>query len=249
MINVLEQIMQTGYVQLPDGHLEKLHSSISPQQGKFLQEIILELQPKKSLEVGLAFGVSALYICEALKDIFDASHIIIDPFQLTGWKGVGINNLKNSGFTEIIKFYNEPSYLTLPRLEAQGTKIDFAFIDGMHTFDYTLIDFFYIDRLLNVGGVVAIDDTNIPAIQKVCRYITTNRSYSVFRCLDGFNSELHLEQQLLQFQAFASEIPENILKPEILQPDFELGIAPGTRCIAFKKEAEDTREWNFHKEF
>jgi len=46
--------------------------------------------------------------------------------------------------------------------EAQGERIDFAFIDGAHTFDHVLVDFFYIDRMLNVGGIVAFDDVGFP---------------------------------------------------------------------------------------
>ena len=54
--------------------------------------------------------------------------------------------------------------------EAQGERIDFAFIDGAHTFDHALVDFFYIDRMLNVGGIVAFDDLGFPCIEKVCRF-------------------------------------------------------------------------------
>jgi hypothetical protein len=32
-----------------------------------------------------------------------------------------------------------------------GVQVDFAFMDGWHTFDYTLLDFFYTDKL---GGHV-----------------------------------------------------------------------------------------------
>ena len=35
---------------------------------------------------------------------------------------------------------------------------DFIFIDGWHTFDYTLVDMFYADRLLRIGGYLLIDD-------------------------------------------------------------------------------------------
>ncbi len=249
MNTILNEILKTGMVSSVNGELQKINSHIPPQQGEFLQEIILDLKPKITLEVGLAYGISALFICEKIQSIPDSYHIIIDPYQLTDWKGIGINNLKKAGYEGIIKFYNQISALALPHIVEEGIKIDFAFIDGMHTFDHTLVDFFYIDQLLNVGGIVVLDDTDLPSIRKVCRFIATNRRYSIFRCLGNVDSQLSLEQQLLKFQAYTCEIDMEILKPEIVQPDFELGLFPGTRCIAFKKEAEDTRAWNFHQEF
>jgi len=67
----------------------------------------------------------------------------------------------------------------LPELERSGQRVDFAFIDGWHTFDFTLVDFFFIDRMLKVGSVVAFDDANWLAIRKVCRFVKMNLAYSV----------------------------------------------------------------------
>ena len=49
--------------------------------------------------------------------------------------------------------------------------------DGMHTLDYVFIDFFYIDKMLNVGGVAVFDDTHFPSTRKVCRFILRNLQY------------------------------------------------------------------------
>jgi len=32
--------------------------------------------------------------------------------------------------------------------------VDFAFIDGNHVFEYVLVDFFLIDKLLRPGGAI-----------------------------------------------------------------------------------------------
>jgi hypothetical protein len=37
----------------------------------------------------------------------------------------------------------EPSFLAMPRLLARGAKFDLVFVDGWHTFDFTLLDMFY----------------------------------------------------------------------------------------------------------
>jgi predicted O-methyltransferase YrrM len=183
MSNVLDEIMQTGMVQSTNGEFIKLAGNIPQKEGKFLQKLILEFKPKISLEVGLAFGISSLYICEALTQIGGERHIVIDPWQNKDdscYKGIGLNNLKKAGYENLIDFMEMSSHIALPKLESEGVKVDFAFIDGWHTFDYVLMDFFFIDRLLRVGGVVAFDD--VPyygSIQKVCRYIATNRAYTI----------------------------------------------------------------------
>ncbi|MFB2895273.1 class I SAM-dependent methyltransferase [Aerosakkonemataceae cyanobacterium BLCC-F50] len=249
MNSVLEEIFQTGHVKSADGESVKLHSGITAEQGYFLQEIISKIKPKVSLEVGLAYGISALFICEALQKNSPAHHIIIDPFQFNYWKGIGLENLKRAGYEEIIEFHKEYSHLALPQLESKQIKIDFAFIDGMHTFDHTLIDFFFVDKLLNIGGIVVIDDCSFPSIRKVCRFIVRNRSYSVFQCFPTREYQLSFQRKLLKYAAGISQPIRTILKPEFLLPDLDLGLIPKLRCIAFKKEAEDKRKWDFHREF
>lgn len=246
---VLKEILTTNQVKSADGELVKLHSHISPEQGGFLQEIIDKIKPKVSIEVGLAYGISALFICEALQKNYPAHHIIIDPFQFNYWKGIGLENLKRAGYGEIIEFHKEYSHIALPQLESKQIKIDFAFIDGMHTFDHTLLDFFFVDRLLNVGGIVVIDDCDFPSIKKVCRFIARNRSYSVFQCFPKRNYQLSFQRKLLKYAAGISQPIRTILKPEYILPDFDLGLIPHIRCIAFKKESEDKRKWDFHREF
>ena len=43
-----------------------------------------------------------------------------------------------------------------------------------HTFDYTLIDFFYADKLLCKDGVILIDDALHEGVKKFVKYIETN---------------------------------------------------------------------------
>ena len=247
----LEEILQTGHVRTAGGDKIKANSRISSEEGEFLQEIISEIKPVVGLEIGLAYGISALFICDALQKKSNTRHIVIDPYQFnSSWNGIGISNLRRAGYEEIIQFYGLPSHLALPQLVAQELEIDFAFIDGWHTFDHALIDFFYIDKLLRVGGVVALDDGNWPSIRKLCRFIVTNRSYSVFRCLGhGREPKLSRKRRLLHRAGYISETVRRLLKPEFTAPDVELSLVPGTRCIALRKEGHDTRRWDFHREF
>lgn len=251
MNSVLDEILRTGMVRSPGGELLDAYPvSIPEEKGEFLQKLIRSLQPTTCLEVGLAYGVSTLFICDALCGTANWRHIVIDPDQRESWKDIGLHNLRSAGYESMIEFYEMPAHRALPQLDAQGRQIDFAFIDGWHTFDYTLVDFFFIDKLLKVGGLVVLDDTDWPSIRKLCRYITTNRAYTPLCMSDAPVTERSLKRRLvslaLRTPCISRTLP-SMLQPELIETDVQLGL--WGECIAFKKESEDTRLWDFHLPF
>jgi hypothetical protein len=66
-----------------------------------------------------------------------------------------------------------------PGLIEKGILLDFAFVDGWHTFDYTLIDFFLIDKMLRPGGMVAFHDMYALSKQKVLGFVLSHRKYKI----------------------------------------------------------------------
>jgi predicted O-methyltransferase YrrM len=280
MTPVLEDIIRSGQVRAQDGTPFEVHSQIRPQDGEFLQRLIQAQKPKVSLEVGLAYGISALYMCEALAAAGARQHIVIDPLQNgvqpgfeyrhdpaawthlkypveAGWRGIGLLNLKRAGYEGMIDFHGEASHVALPRLAAAGTKVDFAFIDGWHTFDYVLMDFFFVDMMLREGGVMVLDDCHYPAIHKVVRYILSNRAYTAVADGEAVTRPRRnrLERGVLKA---ARRMPRvhAALAPEFVEPDGALGL-PKRRCIALRKTADDalgdgtggSRRWDFHRPF
>src|SRR5215813_11639553 len=244
MNSVLSNILETGLVECADGEVVKAHSHIPHLEGEFLQNLIDETKPRVSLEIGLAYGVSALYIFDALARIPGARHIIVDPAQFDDdyWKGAGIHNLKAAGYGDMIEFYDLPSHIALPKLESDGRQVEFAFIDGAHQFDFVLVDFFCVDRILKVGGILAFDDLWMPSVQRLCRYIVTNRSYTVFRCFPGTSGKkgpVSWKRRLFQKAASSSEIVKRTIKPEYAKPEIDSDLGLPSQCVAFRKEATD----------
>ena len=129
----------------------------------------------------MAHGTSTLSICQAHRDNGAGSHIAIDPFQETIFNSAGLANIEQAGLKDILRFYEATADEVLPRLCAEGERIDFAFIDGNHRFDYTLVDFFYIDKLLRLGGHVAFDDLWIVSVRNVVSYVLKNTPYKLVR--------------------------------------------------------------------
>jgi predicted O-methyltransferase YrrM len=108
---------------------------------------------------------------------FLPKHYGVDPEQNTVHGGAALASLKRAGLDSVFELLEGPSHLMLPKLLEKGVVLDLGFIDGWHTFDYTLLDFFYIDKMLRPGGVVLFHDRSWPSKQKVIRFIRTHRRY------------------------------------------------------------------------
>jgi predicted O-methyltransferase YrrM len=257
---VLDRIVETGTVETPDGEAIVAHSNVVPAEGEFLQRVIREVRPKCSLEIGLAYGLSTLYMCEALVEVGAERHVAIDPYQygvpaneqacfagFSGWKGVGVANVRRAGYAHLVEHVAERSEVALPRMAAAGRRFEFAFIDGYHTFEAAFVDFFFIDRMLPVGGVVAFDDLTYPAVKKLVRFVILNRDYSPILTTIT-RPRRSWKRRLLE------PLLRSRLKPEITMPDCDLGIESG--WIALRKNSAlpngdipGARRWDAHVEF
>jgi hypothetical protein len=81
MLPIAERILRERKVVSETGQEFLLDADTPLSQCEFLQEIIADIDAIVAVEVGLAFGVSALFIGEALMGRPGRRHIIIDPFQ------------------------------------------------------------------------------------------------------------------------------------------------------------------------
>jgi predicted O-methyltransferase YrrM len=157
-----------------DKKVVKIGSSIKEIEGNFIIKNINENNYKKCLEIGFACGISAFYILS----IKTTNLISIDPFQSTQWNNSGKKTIKELGFNKRHKCIEKKSYEALPQLlqkcKKTSDKFDFIFIDGWHTFDYTLVDFFYSNLLLRIDGMIIIDDALHAGVAKCVKYLDTN---------------------------------------------------------------------------
>jgi hypothetical protein len=175
---VLSEIFSTRLVRDPQGRPIPVHSEINPTLAGALYRTVLAEQPSLVLEIGMAYGVSSLAILSALAELGgDRKLISIDPFQDSEWQGAGRECVKRAGFAHLHQLVQEPDYFALPRLLRDKVSIDFAYIDGMHTFDYVLLDGFYIDKLLKVDGVVGFNDCGFRSIHKYLKFFVSHRKY------------------------------------------------------------------------
>lgn len=128
------------------------------------------------IEIGLAYGSSALAIGEALCATAgaEASHVIIDPNQARGFSNVGWNALQTAGLADCTTLMTDRSSLALARLATEGFMADAAFVDGSHRFHEVFVDLYFLRTVVRPGGIVILDDTAWPSVATALRYYDLN---------------------------------------------------------------------------
>jgi predicted O-methyltransferase YrrM len=177
-VQLIDRIYETSKVEAADGSLHDAFPEALPEpHARDLARLVRDLGLVRTLETGMAYGLSTLAICGAHEDRDEGEHIAIDPHQSSDWQGIGLLNLDRAGLSHRARVIESRSDEALPRLRDEGVRIDLALIDGLHLFDAALVDFFHADRMLDVGGVVVFHDTWMPAIGQAVDFVRANRAY------------------------------------------------------------------------
>ena len=141
-----------------------------------LRDTLIAHGARAIIEVGLAYGSSALAIGEALcsTGMADVSHIVIDPFQASAYDNVGWDTLTAAHLLDHTTFIGEPSSIALARLAADGLRADAAFVDGSHRFHEVFVDLYFLRKLIRPGGLIILDDADWPSVAAALRYFDLN---------------------------------------------------------------------------
>ena len=130
------------------------------------------------IEIGLAYGSSALAIGEALASHEVAQHLVIDAFQ-DRFDNVGWDSITDAGLETICELRRERSQLALPRLVAEGFVADAAFVDGSHMFHNVFVDLYFLRELVRPGGLVILDDCDWPSVATAVHYYEVNAGWTL----------------------------------------------------------------------
>jgi predicted O-methyltransferase YrrM len=146
-----------------------------------LRDLLVADRVETVVEVGLAYGSSALAIGEALAtvDPQHPRHIIIDPFQDREYSDVGWDLLRDAGMDITAELVREWSSIALPGLVTAGLVADAAFVDGSHRFHEVFVDFYFLRKIVRPGGLIVIDDDWTPSVRTAVRYYERNLGWSV----------------------------------------------------------------------
>ncbi|GAA3228328.1 class I SAM-dependent methyltransferase [Dactylosporangium siamense] len=141
-----------------------------------LRDVLIAEGVETVVEVGLAYGSSALAIGEALLTVGAPRprHVIVDPFQRDAYADVGWDLLVEAGLDGIAELVATPSSLALADLVAAGTVADAAFVDGSHRFHEVFVDLYFLRKLVRPGGLIVLDDDWTPSVRTALRYYERN---------------------------------------------------------------------------
>ena len=156
------------------------NSSVSSKYGRLLFRLVEYFKPQTIIELGTSLGISTLYLAMANPDasVFTVDGCSTKSEQATGnFKSLHVSNIEQ----HIGRFD-----LVLPDLVKQTGKLDFAFIDGNHTYEATVGNFETLLSIANNDTVFVFDDIHWSAeMQKawdvICDHERVSVSIDIFR--------------------------------------------------------------------
>jgi predicted O-methyltransferase YrrM len=154
--------------------------AVTAAEGESLGGWVTRAGAVQTIEIGLGYGISALFIGEALLSTGDADarHVVLDPYQATRFSDCGLQFLDEAGLGTLVEFHAEESQIALPRFLTEGRTFDLAFVDGNHRFDGVFLDLVYLGRLVRAGGIVFLDDYQLPAVARAASFCMTNLEWT-----------------------------------------------------------------------
>jgi predicted O-methyltransferase YrrM len=172
-----QQLHEAGpHAERADGDFERV--AIPNDDADVLRDLLVAERAASVLEIGLAYGSSALAIAEALlvNGAPNARHVIVDAYQ-DRFHDVGWNAIVAAGLTDVCTLVRERSQLALPRLVEDGFVADATFVDGSHIFHNVFVDLCFVRALVRPGGLVVLDDCTLPSVATAARYFERNTKW------------------------------------------------------------------------
>lgn len=176
-------------------HKAAFPACMSPEQGRLLQALILNLAPKRSLEIGSFIGCSSLWILSALEEAGEGSLVSVDLFEavlpfpcsnmfyiedplvfigdILDEAGLAARFIPVRGNSEDIGV----NYDDMVGRHFHGEPLDFLLIDGDHRVEGASRDFQLFAPHVRPGGYIMLHDTNPASGWEGPRHILDNLAH------------------------------------------------------------------------
>jgi len=179
---VIDDVTQRGFETGADGAMHELFPVAIPQtEGEALRDVVSGAGAVRTIETGLGYGVSALFMCDGLLAAGgpEPRHVAIDPFQTERFAAIGIHLLQRAGVGTMVEHIEARSEIALPAMLDQVGTFDVAFVDGNHRYDGVFVDLFYLGRLLRPGARLFLDDYQLPGVRRAAAFFTANLGWTL----------------------------------------------------------------------
>jgi len=106
---VLIELLEQGCTVGKSGKVFNSLAALSTRSNlETIHRLMLHLAPTRTLEVGFAFGGSALVICAAHQELGHApehQHVVIDPYQTSIWDSCGLVGLDRASLSDFVDLH------------------------------------------------------------------------------------------------------------------------------------------------
>jgi predicted O-methyltransferase YrrM len=197
MNDVLQNLLEAGEFSHRGKRYPIAHSTSAGICRRYA-ELIVEQDVKRVVEIGTLFGFSTLFLADALSqtnghldtiDIRYAKRTWIDGQEVEDIHEVAERLVDEAALNDLVTFHAGDSNALLVELIEARAEYDFALIDGSHKFEVALLDFIGVDRMLKVGGYVAMDDVGANVSSKEGLSGGPNRVLSLVLSTDRYEIE------------------------------------------------------------
>lgn len=145
-------------------------------QPETLRLIAQQVHPgDTTLEVGS--GASTVVFAAAGSD-----HTAVSPFS-PEHEQIAVYGDSIGVSTTSVTFVADSSDRVLPVLDP-AHRLDVVFLDGTHAFPYAIVEWHYLRRHLEVGGLLLVDDAPIPAVGVLHRFLDADPDWERIAVVD-----------------------------------------------------------------
>ncbi|MEM8583982.1 MAG: class I SAM-dependent methyltransferase [Bacteroidota bacterium] len=156
---------------------ERAYLPISKEQGHFIRNLIIEKGIKEVVEFGTSFGISTLYLADAVRH---TGGRVITTELLPSKAEKALQNLKEAGLNDFVEIRVGDAMQTLKDYQGQ---IDLLLLDGWK--DLYLPLFQMLERHFHYGSLVYADNMEMSGTQTYSHFVRYERSQYTTEALHG----------------------------------------------------------------
>ena len=177
ILDELAQYVQTGRIPAATGELIKIpEDTITIEQLALLFYLVVTLKPILSIETGFGVGLMAAMMTLAhMRNGLNGGHIPIQDQAKLAHEGIGFYTMQRLELTGFQLMEHAPAFV-LPQVCMQGLNQGFrlAYLNSATSFEEQMMEYYYLNRMLNEGGILAVNTTHLTR-QKLVEFIQKER--------------------------------------------------------------------------
>lgn len=147
-----------------------------PYEGDLIYRLVRSSDSRRCLEMGFHTGSTALYMDAGLAD--RDGQVTSVGLDVEEDMARGQKLLRDAGAEGRHRLFQANSNRVVPELFLSGETFDFVYMDGWKTFDHLAFEIYFINQMLEKGGVILFDDSDMPSVRQAVRLLKRYYGYA-----------------------------------------------------------------------